>query len=534
MNFSAISSMHGWTTPEKAMQLYELTKKLKPKVVVEIGVWGGRSTLPMAMALRELGAGKLIAIDPWSATESEKGQTEPQSAAWWAAQNHEDVYKSFMWHMKRNALEGIVQVQRTTSDAASVPEEIGLLLLDGNHGEQALIDAKRFAPKVVIGGMCLLDDLDWTGGHVRQAEEFIKSIGFSFVRLLDEGNGKPSQTGLYQRAEMIDPARVEAVAREAEQAEQRRIMEEPARLTVAYITSRKEPKFEWFIDSLVNQMSPEDKLHVIVVDTFNETRDWKLNPRFFEFDNIKLRNVEPKPTIWQGKHRITKDDWWAASNARNTAICLCETEWIAFLDDRCVLLPGWLEAVKKAMRENYVVLGSYEKRSKMVVEKGFIRGFDSLIGKDPRLTQAPQGKKNCPHSWMFGCTFAMPLAVALEINGFEEAADGLSMEDSLFGLMLRNAGHQLTYDPSMRMIEDRTEGECAPVMKRSSKEKHPNDVGDKGHAALKRFGILKRTEFTPNLSAIREDLRSGRGFPTHLPESDPVDWFDGQKIREMI
>ena len=62
---------------------------------------------------------------------------------------------------------------------------------------------------------------------------------------------------------------------------------------------------------------------------------------------------------------------------------------------------------------------------------------------------------------MFGCTFALPLEWALQMNGFEEGCDGLSMEDVIFGLMLKNNGFRIDYDPQMRMIEDRTEGEIS-------------------------------------------------------------------------
>lgn len=515
MNFDFISAMHGWTTPEKARLLYELTLKSKPAVAVEIGVFGGRGTVAVALALKELGAGRIYAIDPWSAGESAKGQVEPIAEKWWGEQDHEAVYQSFLWHMRKQGVEKFVAVRRETSDVTVVPENIGLLIIDGNHGEQAVVDAKKFAPQVVLGGFCLLDDLDWQGGWVRRAEEFIKSIGFVFVKLID------GQTGLYQRIEMTPPNMNEATTRS--------IPDEPARLTVTYITARQEPMFQWFFDSLANQLEPHDKIKVIIVDLLADKR----NKEAYDLRGLDVQWVEPKPNIWQGKHRITKDDWWAVSNARNTGICLCETEWIAFLDDRCVLLPSWMDAVKRAMAGNYIVAGSYEKRSKMDVQNGFIRGFEKLIGADPRLKQAPNGMKNCPHSWFFGCTSAMPLEVALQVNGFEEGCDGMGMEDSIMGLHLRNCGYTLTFDVNMRMIEDRTEGETASghglsnVMRRTDKGVSPND---KSHAALKRFGVQKRTEFTLDLRELRANGMSWKPNPAW---PDWKDWYDGQAISEM-
>jgi hypothetical protein len=519
MNFDFISTMHGWTTPEKARQLYELTKKIQPKTAMEIGVFGGRGTIAVALALKELGTGKVIAVDPWDAAASEQGQVDQQSAEWWSKVNHEDIYKSFIWNLKRHGVDNFVDVRRSTSDAVAAPESIELLIIDGNHGEQALVDAKKFAPVVPLGGYVLLDDLDWLGGYVRQAETFLKSIGFCFVRLID------NQTGLYQRIEMATPVNNENVM-------ERIIPVEPARLSICYTTARQDPCFQWFFDSLANQMDDHDDIKIIIVDFLADKR----NKEAYETHGFDIKWIEPKPNIFQGKHRVTKDDWWAVANSRNTAFCVCETEWIAFLDDRSVLLPSWLDAVKKAMAGNYIVAGSYEKRSRMVVENGFIKGFEKLIGADPRLKQCPGGMKNCHHSWFFGCTSAMPLAVALDVNGFEEGCDSLSMEDSIFGLNLRNAGYQLTFDPNMRMIEDRTEGETTSghdmggVMKRTDKGVSPND---KSHAALKRFGTRKRTEFTPDLKTIRADLANGLGFPVPDPEGVYKDWYDGQPYAEF-
>lgn len=514
MNLSFISAMHGWTTVEKATELYELTLKIKPEVAVEIGVFGGRGTIAIALALAKLGKGKIIAVDPWDAEASASSQTEPQSEKWWKDTDHDAIYESCLWHISKQGVQNFVEVRRETSEETECPKEIGLLIIDGAHDEHAVSDAKKFAPNVILGGYCLLDDLDWVGGYVRQAEEFIKSIGFSFVRLID------GQSGLYQRVEMQSSQSMTAP--------ERNIPDEPARLTVAYVTSRHEPMFQWFFDSLANQIDAHDKIKVIIVDLWKDKR----NQEAYDLHGLEVKWVEPKPTIWQGKHRITKEDWWAMSNARNTAICLCETEWIAFLDDRCVLLPSWLGAVKKAMAENYIVVGSYEKRSKMVVERGFIKGFEKLIGKDPRLMQAPNGKKHAPHSWFFSCTFAMPLETILSINGFEEGADSLSAEDSIMGCHLRNSGHTITYDVNMRMVEDRTEGECGPNMRRESKEKHPNDINDKGHAALHRFGSKKHTEFTTDLKTIRLVLSGGGAFP--LPSQNKhLDWFDSQPVEEF-
>jgi len=244
------------------------------------------------------------------------------------------------------------------------------------------------------------------------------------------------------------------------------------------------------------------------------------------------KHVLPKPTVWQGEHRLTKENWWAVSNARNTALCCATGDYIIWVDDRCVLEPKWLEAAFEAMNGNYAVCGSYEKRIEMKVESGVITHGGTVIGEDCRNSQSKGSKVRAPGQWFFGGTLGMPTEWALNINGFEELMDGLSAEDCMAGIHLQNNGYRIMHDPRLKIIEDRTPSELGEAMKRSSKEKHPNDSSDKGHEAFRRFGKLKRASHPWNLRDIRQRVLLGEPFPHHggQPYSD---WFDGQLIKDF-
>lgn len=309
------------------------------------------------------------------------------------------------------------------------------------------------------------------------------------------------------------------------------------KLTVAYITGREEPKLEWFIDSLVTQMASDDEIHVIVVDAMEHRILGAARVELIGVMFESFRCTSPKPTVWQGKHRITRDDWWAMSNARNTALCMCETEWIAFCDDRCVLADGWLSTVRTAMRddraETRVVCGTYEKRHDVTIGPTIQQGIGgTLVAVDNRFTEAPNGYFDCPGQWLYGCTFALPLEWALEVNGFEEGCDSLSAEDYIFGLNLANAGYKLDFCPTMKVIQDRSPSADpgSSRFRRTDKGVSPND---KSHAALARFGPRKRTEFTPDLRAIRHRYLRGEPFPAPNMAADHRDWFDDQLVREF-
>jgi hypothetical protein len=300
-------------------------------------------------------------------------------------------------------------------------------------------------------------------------------------------------------------------------------------LTVVMITARPEPEYNWWVDSLSRQW---DFPKLIVVDALTQRgiQNWK---------HVNLTKVSPKPSVWQGIHRLTKQDWWATANARNTGICLCDTEWIGFVDDRLVLMPAWLHAVKDAMEGNYVVCGPYEKRTGMTVEGGVIKHGGIVTGEDTRLKYVNEhwtdprhhltNPYQCPGEWTYTASLALPLEWALAVNGFDETSDGSSGEDYIFGLMLQNNGFPIKYDTRMMVVEDRTPEKLGTPMIRRDKGVSPND---KSHALLNKLRGLKRSIHPWDIRAIRNEALKGKPFP--IPTGPTVDWYDGQPLSEMM
>lgn len=295
-------------------------------------------------------------------------------------------------------------------------------------------------------------------------------------------------------------------------------------LTLVYHTSRTSPRLKWFFDSL-NLQAGSEPISVIIVDLWAHDQERVTNHKKIAGRDITV--TLPKPTVWQGKHRITKEDWWAASNSRNTGICLCKTEWIAFLDDRSVLLPGWLDTIKDAQTHGYAVCGSYEKVHHLIVEDGKVISYEETDGKDSRKGDA-KGAVKAPGQWWFGCTNALPLEWALTVNGWDETCDGLSMEDVIFGLHLQNSGFPIFYDQRMKILEDRTPGQLGTPMRREDKGKSPDD---KSHKMLAMLQGLKRSMHQWNLREVRDLVLNGNPFP--ISTEPKVDWYDGQPIKDL-
>lgn len=168
---------HGWCSLTKAQTLASLVIGTRPDTIVEIGVWSGRSLLPMALACRELGHGTVIGIDPYEPSASAEGQSA-ENAAWWSnATAHQEMHDYFLDQVNKRGLQNVVQLIRKRSDDVTPPYDIGLLSLDGNHGPQALVDTTRFAPFVRNGGFIVLDDMHWDGGSVGEAAKWLENHG---------------------------------------------------------------------------------------------------------------------------------------------------------------------------------------------------------------------------------------------------------------------------------------------------------------------------------------------------------------------
>ncbi len=188
--YNVIPSLEGWCSKEKAGHFIDLVFEVKPKVCVEIGVFGGSSLFPVASALKYLGEGIIYGIDPWDKLECIKYYDPIENAAdlqWWAKINLLYIYYSYLNMLRKHGLEEYCKTIKMTSEkAASQIDAIDILYIDGNHSEECSEqDVTLYLPKVRDGGYIWMNDTLWP---TRQRAVKQLSEACDVVKMIDNGN----------------------------------------------------------------------------------------------------------------------------------------------------------------------------------------------------------------------------------------------------------------------------------------------------------------------------------------------------------
>lgn len=178
---------HGWTSVEKGQTMAAMVLALRPMTSLEIGVYAGKGLVSLGLAHKAINFGTAVGIDPYSTSESVRGQVKSEDKDFWATVDHESIFNTCKSHISRLGIESCTRIMRQTSDQVTPPREIGILRIDGNHAETAFRDTMRFAPSVVLGGFVLLDDVGWSGGHVSRAASWLKQTGWRELYFLEDG-----------------------------------------------------------------------------------------------------------------------------------------------------------------------------------------------------------------------------------------------------------------------------------------------------------------------------------------------------------
>jgi hypothetical protein len=152
----------GWCSERKGEFLVDLILKSRPEIILEIGVWGGKSLVPMGRALKATESGVAYGIDPWDPLESIKEVKEEANKNFWGYVDHQLIKRGLEEKIRNFGLGGQIVLIQSTSEAAEPINGIGLLHIDGNHSEKnSYFDVQKWVPLVKSGGYIILDDMTW-------------------------------------------------------------------------------------------------------------------------------------------------------------------------------------------------------------------------------------------------------------------------------------------------------------------------------------------------------------------------------------
>ncbi len=176
---AVLPQLDGWCTLRKALWLAELVSNMSGTRIGEIGVYGGKSLIPMALAARNRPGAMVYAIEPWSNSVAVEQATSAENDQWWREVDLYRIKLGFVSAIMDCGLTGMVKLIELPSDEARRAfhamqgYRFDLLHVDGSHAEgQALADVKNWLPLVAPGGILVLDDIGWDS--VMKARDYLR------------------------------------------------------------------------------------------------------------------------------------------------------------------------------------------------------------------------------------------------------------------------------------------------------------------------------------------------------------------------
>lgn len=323
------------------------------------------------------------------------------------------------------------------------------------------------------------------------------------------------------------------------------------KLSINYVTCRRQPMFQWFVETLISQYeSGVVTDQIVFIDSFlhyEEGRKEKLEK--IVGGRFEYLHIPPKPSIWRGKYRKTKTNFFDVSSTRNTGILVAKNDHVVFVDDLSALTSGWIDFHRKAASEKFVFCGAYDKVSEIVIENNKITSYKAK-NMDARMTAQP-GDENISigGGWVFGQNVSFPLEFLENINGYDEFLARRGCEDCNLGVRLENAGYKgrIFYNKNCLVIEDEAMHWCAenPVDEFYAKRvwksdyKRHEEVSEfmcKTMEAIEQKHLYTNKTFTTidtnfNLAQERELYRKTGEFKP-VGDCDYFD-FDGENLNQI-
>jgi predicted O-methyltransferase YrrM len=164
---AVLPAIEGWCTENKGCRMARHVLEIDAGTLVELGVYGGRSAIAMALACRHKKSGIVYSVDTWAADSSLAGTQLPEDITWWSKADLERIYRGFLATLIDLKLTSYVVPLRMSSATAARLfglGEVDMLHQDSNHSpETTCAEVERWWPLLRGGGYWVFDDVDKPG-----------------------------------------------------------------------------------------------------------------------------------------------------------------------------------------------------------------------------------------------------------------------------------------------------------------------------------------------------------------------------------
>lgn len=173
----------GWNSEN--FNFEEAIKQIRPSVIIEAGVYLGRSVSHMLTMAKKHGMSPILyAVDAWV---GEAGHPIGHVPAWPTRPTWREPtqVQQFLFNIKHSGWESqVIPIQEFTSHGAAILRawdvKADLIYLDGDHLEPGCYsDLAAYWPLLRVGGRMIGDDLNGYGGVWRAVGRFAQEHGQS-------------------------------------------------------------------------------------------------------------------------------------------------------------------------------------------------------------------------------------------------------------------------------------------------------------------------------------------------------------------
>jgi hypothetical protein len=162
---SVIIKLEGWCSLQKANRIFDLIIESDSQFTVELGAFGGKSLIPMALAHKEKGSGFCLGIDAWKADAAISSENAEANNEYWRRMDFQQIYRGCQKAIFENEVQDYCDTLRSRTDYASfifADNTIDILHEDSSHNASTiLIELKHWISKLKVGGYWIADDTNW-------------------------------------------------------------------------------------------------------------------------------------------------------------------------------------------------------------------------------------------------------------------------------------------------------------------------------------------------------------------------------------